>query len=77
MAVTDSKVIHLTVIRVAAGVSETSAHSARYPNPKDSHIQMDTYPVCFVLFISSTEVRVFVQKQLAVPVLTVQVVDCV
>ena len=77
MSVTDSKVIHLTVIIVAADLSETSAHSKRYPIPKDSRIQMDTYPICFVLFISSTEIRVFVQKQLAVLVLTVQAVDCV
>ena len=77
MAVTDIKVIHLTVIIVAASLPEKSAHSTPYPTPKDSHIQMDTYPVCFVLFISSTKIEVFVQKQLAVLVLTVQAVDCV
>jgi len=48
MAVAESKVIHLIVVKVAAGVSETSAHSTRYLNPKDRHIPMDTYPMCFI-----------------------------
>jgi hypothetical protein len=74
MIVTESKVIHLTVITVAAGLSEMSAHSTWYPFPKDSRIQMDTYSMCFVLFISSTEIGAFVQKQLVVLVVTVQVV---
>jgi hypothetical protein len=77
MIVTESIVINLTVIIVAAGLSETSAHSTRYPSPKDSHIQMDTYLMRFVLFTSSAEIGVFVQKQLAVLVLTAQVVECV
>jgi len=72
----ESKVIHLTVIIVAAGLSEISAHSTWYPIQKDTNIKKDTYSICFVLFISSKETGVFVQKQLAVLVLTVQVVDC-